>query len=75
MIDSRSVIRHGPFAMRTTAREGRTMDFLKSHFDRIQKQLAALNPSQKMLTMALVAIIAMTLVWWGRSPSDSGVKQ
>ena len=42
------------------------MDYFKSQADRIQKQLAALTPSQKMLTFAMVAIMVMTLVWWGR---------
>ena len=42
------------------------MDLFKSQFDRIQKQLSALTPSQKMLTAAMVAIMVMTLVWWGR---------
>ena len=41
------------------------MDLFKSQFDRIQKQLATLTPSQKMLTAAMVAIMVMTLVWWG----------
>ena len=42
------------------------MDFLKSQFERIQQQIAALTPSQKMLTGTLVAIMVMTLLWWGR---------
>ena len=42
------------------------MDFLKSQFDRIQAQLSALTPTQKMLTGTLVAIMVMTLMWWGR---------
>src|SRR5688572_28410596 len=42
------------------------MDFIKSQFDRIQQQLSGLSASQKMLTAALVAIMVMTLVWWGR---------
>ncbi len=42
------------------------MDLFKSQLDRIQKQLSALTPSQKMLTAAMVAIMVMTLVWWGR---------
>lgn len=42
------------------------MDFLKNQLDRIQKQLAGLNASQKMLTGTLVAIMAVTLIWWGR---------
>src|SRR5665213_2962362 len=42
------------------------MDFFKSQLERIRKQLSALTPSQKMLTAAMVAIVVMTLVWWGR---------
>src|SRR5580658_2709355 len=42
------------------------MDFIKSQLLRIQAQLSALTPSQKMLTAAMVAIVVMTLVWWGR---------
>lgn len=42
------------------------MDFLKSQFDRIQAQISALTPTQKMLTGTLVAIMVMTLVWWSR---------
>jgi len=46
------------------------MDLLKAQFDRVSKQLAALSSSQKMLTAALVAIMAMTLIWWGRYAGD-----
>lgn len=46
------------------------MDLFKLQFDRIQKQLGALTASQKMLTAALVAIMVMTLVWWGRYAGD-----
>jgi flagellar biosynthesis/type III secretory pathway M-ring protein FliF/YscJ len=42
------------------------MDFFKSQFDRIQAQISALTPTQKMLTGTLVAIMVMTLVWWSR---------
>lgn len=41
------------------------MDFIKSQFDRIQQQLSGLTASQKMLSAALVAIMVMTLWWWG----------
>ena len=41
------------------------MDLFKPQLDRIQKQLSALTPSQKMLTAAMIAIMVMTLVWWG----------
>jgi flagellar biosynthesis/type III secretory pathway M-ring protein FliF/YscJ len=42
------------------------MDLFKSQFDRVRQQLAGLTPSQKMLSAALVAIMVMTLVWFGR---------
>lgn len=42
------------------------MDFLKEQLDKIQQQLGGLNASQKMLTGSLVAIMVMTLLWWGR---------
>ena len=42
------------------------MDLFKAQFEKISRQLAALSPSQKMLTAALVAIMIMTLVMWGR---------
>lgn len=41
------------------------MDALKSQLLRIQQQLSSLSASQKMLTTALVAIMVMTLFWWG----------
>ncbi len=47
------------------------MDLLKTQLDRIQKQLASLSASQKMLTAALVAIMVMTLVWWGRYAGEA----
>src|SRR5688572_23531744 len=42
------------------------MDFVKNQFQRIQQQLAGLTASQKMLTAALVAVMVMTLLYWGR---------
>src|SRR5438132_2050610 len=42
------------------------MDFLKSQFARLQQQFNQLNASQKMLSVALMAIMGMTLLWWGR---------
>lgn len=42
------------------------MDFVTSQVDRIRQQLAGLTPSQKMLSACLVAIMVMTLAWWGR---------
>jgi flagellar biosynthesis/type III secretory pathway M-ring protein FliF/YscJ len=47
------------------------MDFLKAQLDRIQQQLAGLNASQKMLAACLVAIIVMTVAWWGRQAGSS----
>jgi flagellar biosynthesis/type III secretory pathway M-ring protein FliF/YscJ len=42
------------------------METLKQQLQRIQEQLGGLSASQKMLTMSLVAIMVMTIVWWGR---------
>jgi flagellar biosynthesis/type III secretory pathway M-ring protein FliF/YscJ len=47
------------------------MDFLKSQLDRIQQQLAGLTASQKMLAACLVAIIVMTVAYWGRQAGNS----
>ena len=47
------------------------MDFLKAQLDRIQQQLAGLNATQKMLTVALVAIMVITVVWWGKYASEA----
>src|SRR5437588_10099776 len=46
------------------------MEFFKAQFDRIAQQLAGLTPSQKMLTATLVAIMAMTLIWWGHYAAE-----
>lgn len=40
------------------------MDLIKAQFDRLSEQIRTLSATQKMLTAALVAIMAMTLVWW-----------
>ncbi len=42
------------------------MDFVKNQIAQIQQQLNGLTASQKMLTGTLVAIMVMTLLWWGR---------
>lgn len=47
------------------------MDLLKSQLERIQRQLAGLTATQKMLTAALVAIMAMTVIWWGKYAGES----
>ena len=41
------------------------MDF-RQQLNRISEQLGGLSASQKMLTVCLVAIMLITLVWWGR---------
>ena len=41
------------------------MEFLKSQFARLQQQFNLLTATQKMLAVSLVAIMAMTAVWWG----------
>ncbi|HEX4124192.1 MAG TPA: flagellar M-ring protein FliF C-terminal domain-containing protein [Tepidisphaeraceae bacterium] len=47
------------------------MDVLKAQLDRLQRQLAGLTPSQKMLTGALVAIMLMTLMYWGKYAGEA----
>jgi flagellar biosynthesis/type III secretory pathway M-ring protein FliF/YscJ len=47
------------------------MDFIKAQLDRIQQQLAGLNATQKMLSVALVAIMAITVVWWGKYAGEA----
>ena len=47
------------------------MEFVKSQFDRIQRQLNGLSASQKMLTASLVAIMVMTLMMWGRYAGEA----
>src|SRR5687768_8011739 len=42
------------------------MDFVKAQLARVQQQLSGLNSSQKMLTGAMVTIMVMTLLWWGK---------
>src|SRR4051794_38939237 len=42
------------------------MDFLKNQIQKIQQQLSGLTASQRMLTGALVVIMVMTLLYWGR---------
>src|SRR5918999_2184173 len=39
---------------------------LRQQLNRISEQLGGLSASQKMLTVCLVAIMLITLVWWGR---------
>src|SRR6185295_16457706 len=50
------------------------MDFLKNQFQRIQQQLSGLTATQKMLTGALVAIMVMTLLYWGRYAGTSDME-
>jgi flagellar biosynthesis/type III secretory pathway M-ring protein FliF/YscJ len=42
------------------------MDVFKAQLAKIQQQLSGLTASQKMLSMALVAIMAMTVTWMAR---------
>lgn len=42
------------------------MDVLKAQLDRIKQQLAGLTASQRMLVGTLVAVMALTLLYWGR---------
>ncbi len=42
------------------------MDAVKQQLLRIQEQLGALSATQKMLTATLVAVMVMTVLWYGR---------
>lgn len=42
------------------------MDAFKAQFERIRQQLAALTATQKMLVAALVAVMVLTVLYWGR---------
>jgi flagellar biosynthesis/type III secretory pathway M-ring protein FliF/YscJ len=47
------------------------MDFIRAQLERIQQQLAGLSATQKMLTVALVAIMVITVLWWGKYASEA----
>ena len=47
------------------------MEFLKSQIARLQQQFNLLTATQKMLALSLVAIMAMTALWWGRYASTA----
>src|SRR3954451_19809224 len=47
------------------------MDVLKQQLARIQEQLRGLSASQKMLVASLLAIMLMTIVWWGKYAGTS----
>ena len=42
------------------------MDAFKAQLDRVREQLAGLTASQRMLVGTLVAVMALTLMYWGR---------
>lgn len=46
------------------------MERIKQQVDQLQQQLAGLTPSQKMLVGTLVAIMAITVIWWARYAAD-----
>src|SRR5438270_109774 len=50
------------------------MDFLKSQLARLQQQFGQLSASQKMPSVSLVAIMVMTLRWWGRYAGTAGME-
>jgi len=47
------------------------MDWLKAQLERVQRQLAGLSATQKMLTASLVAIMVITVVWWGKYAGEA----
>jgi flagellar biosynthesis/type III secretory pathway M-ring protein FliF/YscJ len=42
------------------------MDAFKAQFERIKQQLSALTATQKMLVAALVAVMVLTMLYWGK---------
>ncbi|MBC8108780.1 MAG: hypothetical protein H7Z14_19505 [Anaerolineae bacterium] len=50
------------------------MDVLKAQLARMQQQLLQLSASQKMLAMSLVAIMVLTLLFWGRYASTADME-
>jgi flagellar M-ring protein FliF len=47
------------------------MDLFKAQLARLQQQLSGLTASQRMLSATLVAIMAMTLIWWGKYSGEA----
>src|SRR5580658_24982 len=47
------------------------MDAFKAQFERIRQQLAALSATQKMLVAALIAVMVLTVLYWGRYASNA----
>src|ERR1700759_5460531 len=47
------------------------MDVFKAQFEKIKAQLAALSASQRMLVAALVAVMVMTLLYWGKYAGEA----
>ena len=45
---------------------GSSMDAFKAQWERILQQLSALTATQKMLVAALVAVMVLTVLYWGR---------
>lgn len=50
------------------------MDVVKNQVARIQQQLSSLTASQKMLTGALVIIMLMTMLYWGRQAGTAAME-
>ncbi|CAN5648800.1 hypothetical protein BH09PLA1_BH09PLA1_22100 [soil metagenome] len=50
------------------------MDVLRAQLARMQQQLALLSASQKMLAMSLVALMVLTLLFWGRYASTADME-
>ena len=51
------------------------MDFLKKQLTKLQQQYATLTASQKMLAVSLVAIMVMTLIWWGKYAGQAEMEE
>jgi flagellar biosynthesis/type III secretory pathway M-ring protein FliF/YscJ len=53
------------------AKEGRRLNFISNQLNRIGQQLNGLSASQKMLAGALVLVMVLTLMLWGRYAGTS----
>lgn len=51
------------------------MDFLKKQLARLKEQFALLTATQKMLAVSLIAIMVMTLLWWGNYAGESELEE
>src|SRR5438552_1091731 len=46
------------------------MNFIRTQFDRLQQPLGGLNQNQKLVVLAILGVMIVTLVFWARSGSS-----